>query len=218
MMGVFDGTYDSYLALSLYSAYSNGSRTRDVLNELLLQVGPLVAIVSKAEIGPNSIGEGNLDALRVEALERVYEVFEDLIIDTDDPREFTAYLWTTIRRAMLRSIAHDSKLWDFASSETEVEDYGLPCEEINLAETRLYLSSFYELVYSVFKSDLRLLNNEREASLYFARCALSGNPPSANSLRFRFKLPRAKARFVASYSRCALKSAEHLVRQIDDNS
>jgi hypothetical protein len=216
-MGVFDGTYDSYLALSLYSAYSNGSRTRDVLNELLLHVGPLVAIVSKAEIGPNSMGDGNLDVIRVEALERVYEVFEDLIIDTDCPREFTAYLWTTIRRAMLRTIEHDSKLWDKATSETDVEEHGSICEQLQLADTRLYLSSFYELVYSVFRADLRLTGQEREACLYFARGSLSGNAPSANSLRFRFNLSRSKARFVARYARCALKTAEYDVRQVDDS-
>ena len=156
------------------------------------------------------------ETLRVEALERVYEVFVNRIIDTNDPREFTAYLWTTIRRAMFRTIKHDSQIWSYATSEVDVDEQGTSCPELQRAATRLYISSFKKLVFSVFRADVRLAGAERAAALYFAQHTLYDTEPSANSLRFRFSLSRARARFVASYTRCTLKAIEHDVRQVDD--
>lgn len=219
-MEVFDGLYDSFLALSMYESYSNGSRTNDVLNELLRQIGPLIAIVAKAEIGPNSMGEGNFDVLRVEALERVYEVFESRIIDTDDPREFTAYLWTTIRRAMLRTIEREARPWDYDGkhtySDVDIDDVGTTCTALLCAEAKLYLSSFNQIVYSVFKADMRLTGSERDAALYVAKQMLAEDPPTSGTIRFRFGLSKARARFVTSYTRCSLKTSRIAVRRVDD--
>lgn len=217
-MQVFDGAYDAFLASQLCASYQNGSPSREVLNELLAQVGPLINIVLRSEFVGSlyNIGETNVDELRSDALVKLWTVFTEKEIETDNPHRFTAYLWTTIRNSI-----HDT----FRFSATHEFDYFYIARDEPMsarldthddADRRVYLKQYNKLLIHSFRADCRFEGKEYSACCWMADQIVYGTNKSLIAAKMLYKLTTKQLQFLINYTKVTVKTIARDLKQIDD--
>ena len=203
--------FDRDLSLDLYKMYLSTNR-EDVLEELLLQIIPLINIVCKLDID-YTVGECNLPMLKTEAIEHIFFKLREARFPVDNPRTFMNYLWVMIRNAMVQAIRDNLsskpfQSWVYVPPTGRIEDF-------DDAEARLYASQLRYHMFNIFKADIRFVGNERDACIFMAECMLGFRKLDPMTARFRFRLSRPRVNFLYQYVRYLLKNAAHAVRQID---
>lgn len=211
MLAQFDGRYDPYITCHLADEYQNGSKgDRALLTELLLQLSPLVGIVSKLEIGHHIPGDSR-DSLCVDALEHVWQLLENGSVPTDSSRQFTSFLYTTIKRAMIDSLRECAM---------QVFDFGEICEEppmgsvssYKAVDARIQVEQIKEIVRAVFEHDCRFVGKELCACKFMALCMLGHLKQDPMAAQHRFKLTRARAKVLHQYTRIQVKATLYLLK------
>lgn len=221
-MDVFDAIYDSHLACSIFAAWKNGASVCDkkmLLQELLLQLAPLVNVIAIAEMNP-ALGEANIEVIKMEALEYVFFTLTQEYVPVHiscDHRTFTGYFWTMIKRGMIKSFHRtcDAQVFDYSQICSEHPPAGrVPRHED--AEIRLYIDQFHKLVLETAINDIRFEGKEKKACIFIGKCLLGLLDLHPLSARFRYNLPKQRALFLVQYMEHLLKRTAYTVKQIDE--
>lgn len=217
MMQQFDGHYDAHLCCCLADEYQNGCKgDQELLHELLIQISPLVGMVSKLEVSRHIAGESR-DSLCVDALAHVWELFESSSIPTDHIRQFTSFLYTTIKRTMIDSL-RDCAL--------QVFDFGAECEDPPYGElptykqvdARVQLGQIKLLVKAIFDHDCRFVGKERQACKFMVLCQLGMLNQDPMAAQHRFKLTKLRAKQLHAYARIQVKSLLYLLKDMHEGA
>jgi hypothetical protein len=216
----FDAIYDSHLACSLFAAWKQDTSDKEaVFQELLLQLAPLVTIVSRSVINP-AVGDANIEVLKMEAWEYVFFTLTQEYVPSHiagDHRTFTGYFWTMIKIALIKSFHR--------TCDPQVFDFSLVCEESPPAgrvtrhedtEILLYLDQFNNLVLSTATHDIRFQGKEKEACVFIGKCLLGLIDLHPLSARFRYSINKSRATFLVQYMQHLLKQTAYKVKQIDE--
>jgi hypothetical protein len=211
--------YDAHLACGLFAAWKQCGKCekRAMLQELLLQLAPLVDIVAASELNPN-LGDGTIDVLKSEALEHVFFTLAQEYIPSriaENPRTFTGYFWTMIRIGLIRSLHRtcDPQVFDFYLVCSD-PPCGRLCKHEDV-ETRVHIRQFYDLVLHTAINDIRFEGKERRACIYIGKCLVGVFDLHPLSARFRYKLPKSKVVFLIQYMEHLLRRTAYELRQLD---
>lgn len=224
-MDVFDAPYDSHLACSLFRAYKdtyrNGASSEEknlIIQELMFQLAPLVTIVTTYEINP-TIGDVNIDVLRLEALEYVFETLVLKYVPdhvATNHKTFTGYFWTMVKWGLLAAYRRNctSQVFDFTLPATPPPSGRVTNHDDS--EIRVYLNQFYDLVLATAINDIRFRGKERDACIFIGKCLLGMLKFSPTSARLRYKLSQARTEFLCQYMEHLLRYTMEEVKEIDD--
>ena len=217
MMKLFKGEYDAFLCCSLADEYLNGSSDDDeLLNELMVQLAPLVGLVARSRISTEVPVESR-DAVCVDAWQKAYELCKaGAVIPTDSVDSFTSFMKTTLYRAMIDSMR---------VSKVEVFDYGSVCIEPEYAqlpthrqvEARIQLQQVRSIIKAVFDQDCKYVGTEGKACRFMARCLIGLVEQDPMSAQHRFKLTRARTKALLEYSRILVKSTVYSLKSSDES-
>lgn len=219
-MEAFNALYDSHLACSLFAAWKNGvSDKQAILQELLLQLAPLVTIVTRYEINP-TINEIDIEVLKMEALEYVFFALTQEYIPPhikEDHQTFTRYFWTMIKIALIHSFHRtcDAQVFDFSLVCAEHPPAGRVTQHEDV-EIRLYIGQFHKLVLTTAINDIRFHGKEKKACIFIGKCLLGLLDLHPQSARFRYGITKPRAQFLVQYMEHLLKRAAYAVKQIDE--
>lgn len=212
MMELFKGYYDAHFCCCLADEYQNGCKgDRELLDELLLQIAPLVGMVVKIEIG-NQITGSTKDAVCCDALEKAYRLFEDGGVPTESVRTFTSFMYTSLKRAMIDSLRE---------SNTEIFDYAYHCAEppmgelptYRTVESKMQLEQVKDIVRAIFEHDCRYIGNDLCACKFMALCELGIVTADPMAAQYRFRLTRAKTKVLYQYTRVLVKTSLYAIKQ-----
>lgn len=214
MENQFEGHYDSALACGLGESYQNGNKgDRSLMQELLLQVAPLVGIVSKSTIGSATLNE-NIDVLRSDALTSCFFLFEAGEVPTGTSKVFTYFLYTKIRWSFVDSIRRNREqvfdLWKISEEPTTV--VGRTYSDV---ESEIYIEQVKRMVKSILDHDIRHTGKDKEACKYIAMCLLGFFTHDPMSAQFRFRLSRHRTKQLVQYTQILVKSTSYAVRDLD---
>ena len=215
-MRYFKGSYDPDLCCALLDEYQTGGRKdRAILQELLLQVAPLIGLVAKYEVRGHVPGE-TIETLMCDALEKIFEMIECGLCDlpADDPTTLKSFLYTAAKRAMIDTLRM-SRQQMFDCWELCYEPHQTRLSSYIDVENRLYLLQIREIAKSLFNHDLRFSGKEREACEYMAMCIMGFTKADPMSAQHRFRLTRGKTKKLLQLTQIRIKTAYYVVRELD---
>lgn len=212
----FDGTYDPEMACIVCCMYTD-TRDRDLLQETLFQLAPLISLVAKRNISP-SMGAGNTDILKADALEKVYFVLEERFdVPVDNHKSFTHYFWSVIYNSMIDSIKNttNAQVFDYYTVASEPL-LGTLCTH-ELLEMKMYAEQIEGLLLHAVTGEIRFTGNERKACIHIAKCMLKHSKLSPASARFKFKITKAKTQYLIQYVEILMRKSAIWIKAMDDS-
>lgn len=214
-MKIFRASYDPHLCCSLADEYQNGSKgDRSLLDELLHQIAPLIGMVACMEVQSDNLDGGSLEELQCDALVKAYEMFEDQGVPTDCERTFTAFMYTSIKRALIDSIrTHSCRKIEVCDVRFETLTARMP--SYMDVERRIQVFQVIETIHAMVRHDCRFTGKEQAACYYMAKCELGHLNADPMTAQHRFSLSRKRATQLAKHTRVLVKSSLYFYKDAD---
>ena len=218
MVRLFEGSYDPVLSCALADEYQNGCKgDRELLQELLLQVAPLVGIVASTEIKQDRLVGESLEGLKCDALTKLFEEFEDGGVPTDCVRSFTSFLYTSIKRAMIDTIRRSAEKV-IEPDELLLESFSGRVPGHREVEARIHLRQLTDLIKSLVENDCRFVGPEKDACCYMALCELGYMSADPMAAQYKFSLTRRRTKALLKYTRVLVKTSLYYYKDLDEDS
>lgn len=201
MQAYFKNPYDAYYSVACYMLYEEGDK--EVLNDLIISLMPLVRIVFKKEVGVND--GNNQSQIEGEALEEVFRIVSDKNLPYS-PRSFTHYLYKVIKHSMSDTLSE----W----RGTQVFDYWKVCRSPHapvrtpdsIVDPIIYENQITKLIISQVSERIRFIGVERLACLYVVRCLLASKNVDPTIARRKYDLTMKRAKHLIRCMRVLIKS------------
>ena len=208
-----DITYDDFLTYSLAEDYA---RTRDpeVLNDILLQLSPLVNTVVVVEIGDNVMGTTK-EELKVDALSRLYEILFNGWYPLNHPQVFKNFMYRAAHRTMIdhlrKSMPQVFNCWKKCT-----QPYPEPSRPDD-ANYHIYAAQIRKMILELFESEIRFKGKDREACIFMARCLLGFARSNPLIARAKYTLTTRRCEYLLGYVRLMIKRISYWFKEFDEN-
>jgi len=198
----FNQLYDEDLAFAMYLEYEEGDDS--ILNDLIIQLCPLIRKVSNLEIGSNH--GNNLSIVEGEALVKIYELVASRSIPTTHPKVFSRYIFTSALRKM-RDIFKElqPQVLDFRNGCARVPGCTIP--GFGDKDNEIYEDQAHKVVREMVTGKIRFIGNERSACLDILDSVLGYSRTDPMIVKGRYKLCNKAARYFERYIRILVKAA-----------
>lgn len=211
MANSYSGPFDRQFAFYLYKEYQDYS-DRDILNELLIQLRPLVGQVYKRYIHGKVLVE-EPRVLKNDALSRLFELFSNKSIFSEDPTQFDVFLRRVIYRTFIDSIRRarfsirDCDAQDIASMQSHFDS-------IKAVENKLVSAKIVSIIYRFVESDIRFDGTDHTVCKFIALCKLGVISQNPEAAIYRFRIGKNKFDVLSKYVGVLIKIASYDVEKL----